>query len=95
MTKAEQTENMGDVSFESQLSQLQSSLRRLEQGDLSLDDSLAEYEKGLHMLKSCYGYLEKAERKIELMTKNERGETQSQEFEHESWKARENPSLFE
>jgi exodeoxyribonuclease VII small subunit len=90
MTKQSQSSAPAAINFESQLAKLQSSLNRLEQGDLSLDESLAEYERGLHMLKSCHGYLQDAERKIELMTKNENDETQLQEFQHESWKPHKN-----
>ena len=73
-------------SFEGQLAQLQNSLKLLEQGNLSLDESLCEYERGLQMLKSCRRYLEDAERKIELMTTSENGDSRLQEFHHEAWK---------
>lgn len=66
--------------FESQLGELQEALRRLERGDLSLDDSLSEYERGRKLLASCEAFLEKAERKIEMLTQDEDGAARLQDF---------------
>lgn len=77
------------MNFEAQLSELQDSLRRLEAGELSLDESLREYERGLKMLRACYDYLDKAERKIELLARSEDGKTERQDFQHEAWRSKE------
>ena len=54
--------------FEDALSELESILHDLEEGQIGLEDSLGRYEQGVRLLKHCYGLLEKAERRIELCT---------------------------
>jgi exodeoxyribonuclease VII small subunit len=56
------------VTFEAQFKKLETILERLEEGDLSLDASLKEYEKGIKTLRSCHEILEGAERRIEELT---------------------------
>jgi exodeoxyribonuclease VII small subunit len=60
--------------FEAAIAELESVVRKLEEGggDLSLEDSLKLYERGVTLSKFCHAKLEAAERKIELL--NERGE---------------------
>ncbi len=55
--------------FEDRLKELEEILRRLERGELSLDDSVAEYEKGIAALRSCRAVLAQAERKIEELVR--------------------------
>ena len=54
--------------FEEALERLEHVVRRLEEGELGLAEALAEYEQGVQMLKQCYALLERAERRIELLT---------------------------
>jgi exodeoxyribonuclease VII small subunit len=54
-------------SFEEALQELQMIVQALEQGDLSLSDSLARYEQGVRCLKSCYQQLEQAERRVAVL----------------------------
>lgn len=54
-------------SFEEALARLEQIVADLEDGPLGLADSLARYEEGIRCLKQCYGTLEQAERKIELL----------------------------
>ena len=58
--------------FEAALSELESIVRRLEQGDLTLENSLALYERGVVLSRYCHERLEDVERRIEVLT--ERGE---------------------
>ena len=53
------------MSFEEQYRQLEDILTRLERGDLTLDESLAEYERGVAALRACRDVLGRAERRIE------------------------------
>lgn len=65
----EQTSNDdSDPSFEDALHRLADAVRQLEEGNLSLDDSLARYEEGIRYLSQCQKILENAERKIELLS---------------------------
>ncbi len=51
--------------FESQLKELEGLVEKLESGDLSLDDSLAHYRRGVELARGCQQHLEKARLTIE------------------------------
>ena len=53
--------------FEEALAQLETIVHALEEGRLGLDESLAQYEDGVKLLRRCHGLLERAERRIELL----------------------------
>jgi exodeoxyribonuclease VII small subunit len=55
-------------SFEQALAELEQVVHDLEEGDLGLSESLARYEQGVKRLRECYAILERAERRIELLT---------------------------
>ncbi len=55
-------------SFEGSLAELQQIVHDLEEGDLGLEASLARFEEGIRLLRSCYRILEEAEQKIEILT---------------------------
>lgn len=68
---AKQTKTQSAVSgltFEEALEQLQGVVSTLENGKLTLSQSLDAYEKGVGLLKVCYGGLEDAEHRIRLLT---------------------------
>jgi exodeoxyribonuclease VII small subunit len=54
-------------SFEQSLEQLEGIVHELEDGNVDLESSLAQYEHGVKLLRQCYQILEKAERKIEVL----------------------------
>jgi exodeoxyribonuclease VII small subunit len=58
--------------FEAALSELEAIVKRLEDGDLTLESSLALYERGVELSRFCHSRLEQAERRIEIL--NERGD---------------------
>jgi exodeoxyribonuclease VII small subunit len=58
--------------FEAAIAELESLVRKLEEGDLPLETSLKLYERGVHLSRFCHSRLEDAERRIEVL--NERGE---------------------
>jgi exodeoxyribonuclease VII small subunit len=55
------------VRFEQALAELERILRDLEDGNTSLEDSLARYERGVALLRQCYGQLRDAEQKVRLL----------------------------
>ena len=55
------------VSFEHALERLGEVVRDLEEGNLTLDESLARYEEGMRFLNQCQQMLSAAERKIEVL----------------------------
>jgi len=58
--------------FEAAIAELESIVKRLEEGDLPLEQSLVLYERGVQLSRFCHARLEAAERRIEIL--NERGE---------------------
>ena len=53
--------------FEAAVAELETILRCLEDGSTSLDDCLAQYERGVGLLKQCYAQLAAAEQKITVL----------------------------
>jgi exodeoxyribonuclease VII small subunit len=58
--------------FEAAIAELDGIVKKLEEGDLPLEQSLALYERGVQLSRFCHARLEDAERRIEILT--ERGE---------------------
>jgi exodeoxyribonuclease VII small subunit len=58
--------------FEAAIAELESIVKKLEEGDLPLEQSLALYERGVQLSRFCHARLEEAERRIEILT--DRGE---------------------
>ena len=57
-------------SFEEQLASLESIVEKLEKGDLPLEDSLAEFEKGVKMTRDCQQLLDQAQQKVAILTQD-------------------------
>jgi exodeoxyribonuclease VII small subunit len=58
--------------FEAAIAELESVVKKLEEGDLALEQSLALYERGVQLSRFCHARLEDAERRIEILS--ERGD---------------------
>ncbi len=58
--------------FEAAIAELESIVKKLEEGDLPLEQSLALYERGVQLSRFCHAKLEAAERRIEVLS--DRGE---------------------
>ena len=58
--------------FEAAIAELETIVKKLEEGDLALENSLQLYERGVQLSRFCHAQLEHAERRIEIL--NERGE---------------------
>lgn len=77
-------------SFEASLAELESVVRDLEDGSMSLEAALARYEQGVNLLHTCYERLQQAEQKIEeLAGVDENGRPQLKPFEHATSLAKE------
>ena len=63
--------------FEAAIAELESIVKKLEEGDLPLETSLQLYERGVQLSRFCHSRLEEAERRIEVL--NERGQLTSSE----------------
>jgi exodeoxyribonuclease VII small subunit len=58
--------------FEAAIAELEGIVKKLEEGDLTLEHSLELYERGVTLSRYCHARIEDVERRIELL--NERGE---------------------
>jgi len=56
------------LTFEQALTELEKIVHELEDGQTGLEESFARYEKGVALLKRCYGQLRQAEQRIQLLT---------------------------
>jgi exodeoxyribonuclease VII small subunit len=60
-------ENLPVADFEHALGELESLVERMEHGELSLDDSLGAFERGIALYRQCQQALDKAELKVRLL----------------------------
>ena len=60
--------------FEHSLDQLEQLVEKMEQGEMSLEESLAAYERGVGLYRKCQGALEQAEMRVRLLTDPEQPE---------------------
>lgn len=67
--------------FEQSVAQLEEIVRRLEAGDMSLDDSIAAFEKGIMLTRECENILNKAKGKVEKLVRDSKGELTAESFE--------------
>lgn len=58
--------------FESASAELEAIVKKMEEGDLTLEKALELYERGVQLSRFCHSKLEEAERRLDIL--NERGE---------------------
>jgi exodeoxyribonuclease VII small subunit len=61
--------------FESASAELEAIVKKMEEGDLSLEKAMELYERGVQLSRFCHSKLEEAERRLEIL--NERGEVRA------------------
>ncbi|MCK4802192.1 exodeoxyribonuclease VII small subunit [bacterium] len=71
---------MEEMKFEEAVSRLEKIVQQLEEGEKSLEGSLKLFEEGIKLSKFCSGKLEEAKKKIEILTKSEKGELTAKPF---------------
>ena len=67
-------------SFEKALAELEQIVAKLEKGGLALNESLALFEKGVKLARFLRDDLDRAEKKVEILLKNDKGETKRAPF---------------
>jgi exodeoxyribonuclease VII small subunit len=70
-----------EVPFETALKKLENIVENLENGDLSLEDALKQYEEGVRMANICTKRLTEAEKKVEVLMKTNPGKFKTVPFE--------------
>ena len=68
-------------SFEASLEALEQIVRDLEQGDLPLEKSLELFEQGIRLSRECQDRLSQAERRIEVLLRDNQGRPVAAPFE--------------
>ncbi|KKO18135.1 MAG: exodeoxyribonuclease VII small subunit [Candidatus Brocadia sp.] len=74
---------MAKIKFEDAVKGLEDIVERLEKGDLPLDETLSKYEQGIKLYKQCIALLEDAEKKIQILVKDENGVFRTRDYELE------------
>ena len=67
------------VDFEQAMEDLEALVSAMEDGELSLEESMAAFEKGIKLTRECQGALQKAEQKVQILI-NESGDTEEVDF---------------
>ncbi len=68
MAEAPESPAPQTLSYEQAIGELESLIQRIEQGEVGLEESLAEYRRGAALLKRCRSILETAQAQIEELT---------------------------
>jgi len=74
MTERKQKDEIAKLTFEQAIQQLKGIVDKIEQGEIPLQDSLEQYEKGMALIKHCRDILQQAEKRIEKISKEESSE---------------------
>ena len=81
MADQKRKNNMSKLSFEEAIKELTSIVGKIEQGQIPLQDSLEQYERGMALIKHCRTVLQNAEKRIEKITEDEKSEDKGQTTE--------------
>ncbi len=73
-----------EIEFESALKKLETIVESLENGELSLEAALKQYEEGVKMADICSKRLSDAQKKVEILMKTSGGKLKAAPFEEES-----------
>lgn len=69
------------LKFEEALAQVERLVEELESGELSLEDALERYERGVRRLAACRKLLDAAEKRVDILRKSPTGELKVEPFE--------------
>ncbi len=71
MAKDDREKAPSELGFEEAIKELTGIVSRIEQGEIPLQESLEQYERGMSLIKHCRGILQEAEKRIETISKEE------------------------
>ncbi|MBE6532467.1 MAG: exodeoxyribonuclease VII small subunit [Ruminococcaceae bacterium] len=72
---------MNDINFEEAIKMLESEVKKLESGNMALDESIDAFETAIKLVKICNEKLENAERKVRILTENSDGTISDMPFD--------------
>lgn len=61
---------MAKEKFEDSLKKLEDIVKKMEKGDLALDEALKSFEEGIKLIRFCQGKLDEAQRRVEILLGN-------------------------
>lgn len=67
--------------FEQMIAELEIIVQQLEQGDLSLDEALAQFERGIALTRASQQQLQAAEQKVQILLQQPNGQEQLARFD--------------
>lgn len=78
-----QPETGKELSFEDAVQELEAIIQRMSGGTQSLENSIAEFERGIKIVRECQKMLSDAEQRVESLTKAADGQVQTDSFDSE------------
>ena len=69
-----------DLSFEQSQAELEAIVERMERGEQELEQSLADFERGVALMNHCHSLLKSAEQKVEILVNENDGLFNTQPF---------------
>ena len=73
---------MAKKNFEKALADLENIVQRLDENDLSLDESLSLFEEGIKLSRFCSQKLDSVEDKVEILLRDDEGDLKKEPFEN-------------
>lgn len=67
MPKKKQTDEAQPLDFESSMAELEKLIESMESGDLSLEQSLKDFERGIELTRACQKALDDAQQRVEIL----------------------------
>ncbi len=87
MAKRQTTGDGERPRFEEAIERLESIVQALEEGELGLEEALGRYEEGVKMLRHAHALLERAERRVEILTGlDDQGRPRTEAFDDQATK---------
>ena len=62
------------INFETAIEELESLVEEMEQGEISLEDSLKKFERGIELTRTCQKALQEAEQKVQILIEKKEGD---------------------
>ena len=75
---------VAEQKFEDAFQKLEGIVKKLEEGNLSLEDSLKAFEEGVRLSRFCSKKLDEAEKKVEILLKDNNGRLVAKPFSLET-----------
>ncbi|MDL1972534.1 MAG: exodeoxyribonuclease VII small subunit [Deltaproteobacteria bacterium] len=69
------------MKFEDAISRIEEIIKKLETGEIPLEESLKLFEEGMNLINFCQKKLNEVEQKVEILVKNEGGEVETRPFD--------------